>query len=282
MAAFRMILRISTLSALVLLGSTPALAQPLPMAVSANPNDETMELAFRDEFRVRVGTTIPVARRDRIWVTLGGAVDIHDPSTNLFPSAFWRGFMRLSFEGSLGEFRVGAHLFHESDHETITQTGDLEYRESTFLYLNGIGVHASRRWESGRLFVDAGAVLRMHAHTCTVRRTFVFVEDLADECGAGSVTRYFGFEAQLDAALGYSFGEYTNLFASLHGEFIVGGDQVRTEERLLVRAGAAFSTTHGDWTVFAEGAFGNEVGLLRERQSASVGGGLRYTPPFAD
>lgn len=257
-------------------------AQPLRMAVSANPNNETMELSYRDEFRVRVGTTIPIARTDRIWVTLGGAVDLHDFRGNLFPSKLWRGLMRLSFEGSLGEFRVGAHLFHESDHESVDEPGVVVAPLTPFLYLNSVGVHVSRRWESGRLFVDAGGAARMHLHTCTVRRRLEFISDLVDSCGSGSMTRYFGFEAQLRGAIGYSFGEYTNLFAAVHGEFIVGGDQVGTEQRILLRAGASFHTTHGDWTVFSEGMFGNVVGLFRERQSVSVGGGLRYTPTFAD
>ncbi|MFK7998646.1 MAG: hypothetical protein AB8H86_03575, partial [Polyangiales bacterium] len=254
-----------------------------PMAVSANPNDETMELSYRDEFRVRVGTTIPIARTDGgLWVTLAGAVDIHDPSGSLFPAKFWRGLIRLSMDALVGDYRVGAHLFHESDHESVSEVGTLEYPDAPFLYLNAIGAHASRRWESGRLFVDAGAVVRMHLHTCTIRRQFVFVSDLDNACGTGNLGQYLGFEAHLHGAIGYGFGEYTSLFAALHGEFIVGGAEVGTERRLLIRAGATFHTTHGDWSLFGETLLGNEVGLFRERESASVGAGFRYTPPFAD
>ena len=124
----------------------------------------------------------------------------------------------------------------------------------------------------------------MHVHTCTVRRRFVSVTDLLEDgCGAGSLSRYLGAEAQAHASIGGTFGDYTSLFASMHGELLLGGgDQMGSERRLVVRAGAAFHTTHGDWTVFGEGWFGNEVGLFRERQGASVGGGLRYTPPFSD
>lgn len=282
MRAWRMLRSAITL-AILLVSLEHAYAQPLPMAVSANPNDETMELSYRDEFRVRVGTTIPIARTDAgLWVTLAGAVDIHDPSGSLFPAKFWRGLIRVAVDGSLGDFRLGAHLFHESDHESVSDVGTLMYPNTPFLYLNAIGAHGSRRWESGRLFVDAGTVLRMHLHTCTIRRQFVFVSDLDNACGSGSLGQYLGFEAQIHGAIGYSFGDYTNLFAALHGELIVGGDQVGTERRLIVRAGATFHTTHGDWTLFGETMLGNEVGLFRERDSATVGAGFRYTPPFAD
>ena len=120
-------LRLALAFAALLGTASAAFAQPLPMSVSDRPNDETMELSYRDEFRVRVGTTIPIARTDEIWITLGGAVDIHDPPQTSSLRASGAGLSVSRSKGRLENFRVGAHLFHESDHQSFVQTGDLEY-----------------------------------------------------------------------------------------------------------------------------------------------------------
>lgn len=253
------------------------------MALNSDPNSETMELSYRSEFRVRVGMPIPIKRGEGAWVTLGGAVDLHDPSANLFPATYWRGILRLSVEFPVRDFRLGAHFFHESDHESVNHLGLYEFRETPFLYLNALGIHVFRRWEMDRIYVDLRGAIRFHGHTCTVRRIFISDEDLQNNgCGKGSLARYLGAETQIGASLAGTFGEYSSLFVSLFGETILGGEQVTTEVRFSGRVGAAFSTSHGDWTLFGETRLGNAVGLHRRERRYTVGFGLRYTPPFAD
>lgn len=268
-------------------------AEPLAdlRALGASPSTYAATIAWRSQFRATVGYPIPLARREHWTLRLPALVQLHDEAErNVFPSRLWRGRLGLSWiwhdtlsraDAAVSGFAVEALFGHESDHATGSDVVTLEGGDTTlgtafdtFLFTNDIGVRGALRLPLGDASLVPALTARFHFYACTrIDRTCY------DEPFGGAQ----GFELTADAVFDGAGGRPTlgrwTWFLAVHAGYVVSTTTMVEELRLVAHGGTRVRRRDaGLIALFATGAFGSEVGMLRHEEVYQAGLGVRWAP----
>lgn len=144
----------------------------------------------------------------------------------------------------------------------------------TFLFTNDLGVRAALRIPLGPASVVPSLTGRFHFFSCTRTDRACY-----DEPFAGAQGLELTADVVLDSGGGRPLTGRWTWFVSLHGGYVVSTRTMVSELRLTGLAGTRVRREDlGVFALFATGAVGSEVGMLRAENVAQGGVGIRWAP----